>query len=115
MAEISRRALLQTATGVAAIAGATSALAQSVASGAGGAAAAGGSIRARFALDPSLLYVNAANLCPTFLAAIAAEKHESALLQTNPSQEFRRKYNAMVATLHARIGKNINAPADTIR
>ena len=109
MADISRRSLLQTAAGLAALAGARPVLAQGI-----DAAAKGGSIRARFALDPSLLYFNAANLCPTFLSAIAAENVESTALQTNPSQEYRRKYNAMVATIHARIGKSINAPADTI-
>ncbi len=109
MTDISRRNLLQTAAGLAAMAGTTPALAQGME-----AAAKGGSIRARFALDPSLMYVNAANLCPTFLTAIAAEKAESAALQANPSQEYRRKYNPMVATIHARIGKNINAPAETI-
>jgi isopenicillin-N epimerase len=108
MTDISRRSLLQTAAGLAALAGATPALAQ------GMDAAKRGSMRARFALDPGLLYFNAANLCPTFLSAIAAEKAESAALQSNPSQEYRRKYNPMVATIHARIGRNINAPADTI-
>jgi isopenicillin-N epimerase len=109
MTGISRRSLLQTAAGLAAVAGAMPALAQGTE-----AAAKASAIRARFALDPSLLYFNAANLCPTFLSAIAAEKAESAALQSNPSQEYRRKYNPMVATIHARIGKNINAPADTI-
>lgn len=103
MIDISRRHLIQTAAGMAAVASATPAMAQSMK---------GGSIRSRFALDPKLIYVNAANLCPTFLSAIAAEKAESAQLQANPSQEYRRKYNDMVATIHARIGKNINAPAE---
>ena len=105
MRDISRRHLIQTAAGLAAMAGTTPAMAQGM-KGAG--------IRSRFALDPNLVYVNAANLCPTFLTAIAAEKTESAALQANPSQEYRRKYNDMVATIHARIGKNINAPADSI-
>lgn len=105
MTDISRRHLIQTAAGLAAMAGTTPAMAQGM-KGAG--------IRSRFALDPNLVYVNAANLCPTFLTAIAAEKTESAALQANPSQEYRRKYNDMVATIHARIGKNINAPADSI-
>ena len=105
MTDISRRHLMQTAAGLAAVASTTPAMAQGM-KGAG--------IRARFALDPKLIYVNAANLCPTFLSAIAAEKAESAQLQANPSQEYRRKYNDMVATLHARIGKNINAPADSM-
>lgn len=106
MTDISRRLLIQSAAGLAAAAAtAGPAAAQS---------ARGGAIRARFALDPSLLYVNAANLCPTFQTAIAAEKAESAALQANPSQEYRRKYNDMVATAHARIGKSINAPADSI-
>lgn len=106
MHDISRRSLLQTAAGLAAASAvATPAMAQGMR---------GGAIRSRFALDPSLLYVNAANLCPTFLTAIAAEKAESAALQANPSQEYRRKYNDMVATIHARIGRNINAPADSI-
>lgn len=109
MASISRRDLLQTAAGLAAVGGVAPALAQSTASSGRNA-----SLRARFALDPNLLYFNAANLCPTFLAAIAAEQEESAALQANPSQEFRRKYNPLVASLHARIAKNINAPADTI-
>lgn len=109
MIDISRRNLLQTAAGLAAVAGTTPALAQGME-----AAAKGGSIRARFALDPGIMYVNAANLCPTFLTAIAAEKAESAALQANPSQEYRRKYNPMVAAIHARIGRNINAPAETI-
>jgi isopenicillin-N epimerase len=104
MSDISRRTLLQ----LAAIAGATPGFAHSVA------ATEASSVRFRFALDPSLLYFNAANLCPTFRSAIEAEKIESAALQSNPSQEYRRKYNAMVATVHARIGKSINAPADTI-
>jgi isopenicillin-N epimerase len=107
MTDISRRLLIQSAAGLAAAAAtAGPATAQTMRSG--------GAIRARFALDPSLLYVNAANLCPTFQTAIAAEKAESAALQANPSQEYRRKYNDMVATVHARIGKNINAPADSI-
>jgi selenocysteine lyase/cysteine desulfurase len=106
MTDISRRLLIQSAAGLAAAATAGPVAAQSMRSG--------GAIRARFALDPSLLYVNAANLCPTFQTAIAAEKAESAALQANPSQEYRRKYNDMVATVHARIGKNINAPADSI-
>lgn len=105
MTDISRRLLIQGAAGLAAAATASPVAAQS---------ARGGSIRSRFALDPNLVYVNAANLCPTFLTAIAAEKAESAALQANPSQEYRRKYNDMVATIHARIGKNINAPAATI-
>jgi len=105
MTDISRRLLIQGAAGLAAAATAGPVAAQS---------ARGGSIRSRFALDPSLVYVNAANLCPTFLTAIAAEKAESAALQANPSQEYRRKYNDMVATIHARFGKNINAPATTI-
>jgi len=109
MADISRRSLLQTAAGLAALAGAKPVMAQGI-----GAVTQGNSIRARFALDPNLLYFNAANLCPTFLSAIAAENVESTALQTNPSQEYRRKYNPMVATIHARIGKSINAPADTI-
>lgn len=107
MTDISRRLLIQSAAGLAAAAAtAGPAAAQSMRSS--------GAIRARFALDPSLLYVNAANLCPTFQTAIAAEKAESAALQANPSQEYRRKYNDMVATVHARIGKNINASADSI-
>src|SRR5215469_17079284 len=105
MTDISRRHLIQTAASLAAVASATPAMAQSMK---------GGSIRSRFALDPSLVYVNAANLCPTFLSAIAAEKAESAALQANPSQEYRRKYNDMVATIHARLGKNINAPATSM-
>ncbi len=105
MTDISRRHLIQTAASLAAVASATPAMAQSKK---------GGSIRSRFALDPNLIYVNAANLCPTFLTAIAAEKAESAQLQANPSQEYRRKYNDMVATIHARLGKNINAPATSI-
>jgi len=106
MTDISRRLLIQSAAGLAAAAATAGPVAaQSMRSGA---------IRARFALDPSLLYVNAANLCPTFQTAIAAEKAESAALQANPSQEYRRKYNDMVATAHARIGKNINASADSI-
>jgi selenocysteine lyase/cysteine desulfurase len=104
MTDISRRHLIQTAAGLAAVASATPAMAQGK----------GGSIRSRFALDPNLIYVNAANLCPTFLTAIAAEKAESAALQANPSQEYRRKYNDMVATIHARLGRNINAPATSI-
>lgn len=107
MTDISRRLLIQSAAGLAAAAAtAGPAAAQSMRSG--------GAIRSRFALDPSLLYVNAANLCPTFQTAIAAEKAESAALQSNPSQEYRRKYNDMVATAHARIGKNINASGDSI-
>jgi selenocysteine lyase/cysteine desulfurase len=106
MTDISRRLLIQSAAGLAAAAATAGPVAaQSMR---------GGAIRGRFALDPSLLYVNAANLCPTFQTAIAAEKAESAALQANPSQEYRRKYNDMVATAHARIGKNINAPADSI-
>ena len=106
MTDISRRLLIQSAAGLAAAAATAGPVAaQSMR---------GGAIRARFALDPSLLYVNAANLCPTFQTAIAAEKAESAALQANPSQEYRRKYNDMVATAHARIGKNINASADSI-
>lgn len=101
MTDISRRMLLQ----LAATAVATPVFAQTPATG---------SIRSRFALDPDLLYFNAANLCPTFLTASAAEKTESAALQSNPSQEYRRKYNPIVAALHARIGRNINAPADTL-
>jgi isopenicillin-N epimerase len=110
MTDISRRLLIQSAAGLAGAAATT-------ASGAGPAAAQsmrGGTIRSRFALAPDLLYVNAANLCPTFQSAIAAEKAESAALQANPSQEYRRKYNDMVATVHARIGKSINASADSI-
>ncbi len=106
MTDISRRLLVQTAAGLAAAAATAGPVAaQSMR---------GGAIRARFALDPNLLYVNAANLCPTFQTAIAAEKAESAALQANPSQEYRRKYNDMVATVHARVGKNINASADSI-
>lgn len=109
MTDISRRSLLQTAAGLVAVAGAAPVLGQSA-----DMPASGGSIRARFALDPNLLYFNAANLCPTFRSAIAAEQTESAALQANPSQEYRRKYNPMIATIHARIGKSINAPAETI-
>ena len=105
MTDISRRHLIQTAAGLAAIASAGPAAAQPMK---------GGSIRARFALAPDLLYVNAANLCPTFQSAIAAEKAESAALQANPSQEYRRRYNDMVATIHARIARNINTVADAI-
>ena len=105
MTDISRRHLIQTAAGLAAIAGAGPAAAQPMK---------GGSIRARFALAPDLLYVNAANLCPTFKSAIAAEKAESAELQANPSQEFRRRYNDMVATVHARFARNINTVPDAI-
>lgn len=107
MTDISRRLLIQSAAGLAAAAATAGPVAAQ-------SARSSGAIRARFALDPSLLYVNAANLCPTFQTAIAAEKAESAALQANPSQEYRRKYNDMVATVHARIGKNINAPADSI-
>jgi selenocysteine lyase/cysteine desulfurase len=107
MTNISRRALLQTASLIG-VAGSTT-TAQSA-----GTEPKNGSIRARFALDPTLLYFNAANLCPTFVSAIAAERVESAALQANPSQEYRRKYNPIVATIHARIGKNINAPAESI-
>jgi selenocysteine lyase/cysteine desulfurase len=111
MTDISRRHLIQTAAGIAAVAGAAPAMVpQAMAQG----AMRGGAIRARFALDPALLYVNAANLCPTFQTAIAAEKAESAALQANPSQEYRRRYNDMIVTIHTRIGKNINAPADSI-
>ena len=105
MTDISRRHLIQTAAGLAAIASAGPAAAQPMK---------GGSIRARFALAPDLLYVNAANLCPTFKSAIAAEKAESAELQANPSQEFRRRYNDMVATVHARFARNINTVPDAI-
>ena len=105
MTDISRRHLIQTAAGLAAIASAGPAAAQPMK---------GGSIRARFALAPDLLYVNAANLCPTFQSAIAAEKAESAALQANPSQEYRRRYNDMVATIHARIARNINTVPDAI-
>ena len=106
MTDISRRLLIQTAAGLAAAAATAGPVAaQPMKSGA---------IRARFALDPKLLYVNAANLCPTFQTAIAAEKVESAALQANPSQEYRRKYNDMVATVHARIARNINTVPDAI-
>ena len=109
MTDISRRHLIQTAAGLAA---ATAAM-----TGAGPAAAQsmrGGAIRSRFVLAPDLLYVNAANLCPTFQSAMAAEKAESAALQANPSQEYRRKYNDMVTTIHARIARNINTVPDAI-
>jgi isopenicillin-N epimerase len=107
MTDISRRLLIQTAAGLAAVAGTAPAMAQ-------GTMAKGGSIRARFALDPNLLYVNAANLCPTFQTAIAAERAESTALQANPSQEYRRRYNDMLVTIHTRLARQINTVPDAI-
>ena len=111
MTDLSRRHLIQTAAGIAALASATPALTQSASAQGMGR---GGAIRARFALDPTLLYVNAANLCPTFLTAIAAEKAESAALQANPSQEYRRKYNDQLVAIKTRFAKNINTVPDAI-
>ncbi len=105
MTDISRRHLIEAAAGLAAIAGAKPALAQS---------AMRGGFRARLALEPGLIYVNAANLCPTFRSASAAEQAASAELQTNPSQEYRRRFNDMAATLHARFAKRLNTVADAI-
>ena len=105
MTDISRRHLIQTAAALAAAASAVPASAQTVR---------GNAIRARFNLAPDLLYVNAANLCPTFQSASAAEKAESASLQANPSQEYRRKYNDMVATVHARVARQINTVPEAI-
>ena len=101
MTDLSRRHLMQTAAGLAAVMGAAPAMAQN-------ATASGGDLHARFALATDLLYVNAANLCPTFRSAIAAEKAESAALQANPSQEYRHRYVGMVDTLHARFARNLN-------
>ena len=99
MSDISRRHLMQTAAGLAAVAGSIQpAMAQMGKT----------DIRSRLALAPGLLYVNAANLCPTFQTAIAAEKAESAALQANPSQEYRQKYNPMVVTIHDRLAKQLN-------
>jgi isopenicillin-N epimerase len=114
MATISRRHLIQTATGLAAAMGATRAAAQMTLKGVGEGKTSNNDIRARFALAPDLVYVNAANLCPTFKSAIAAEKAESAELQANPSQEFRYRYNDMVATVHARFARSINTIPDAI-
>lgn len=105
MTDISRRHLIEAAAGLAAIAGAKPALAQS---------AMRGGFRARLALEPGLIYVNAANLCPTFRSASAAEQAASAELQTNPSQEYRRRFNDMAATLHARFAKRLNTVTDAI-
>lgn len=114
MADISRRVLIQTAASLATAMSTTSIAAQMVLKGVGAAKANNKDISARFALASNLIYVNAANLCPTFKSAIAAEKAESARLQANPSQEFRRRYNGMVATVHARIARNINTVPDAI-
>ncbi|HEX8412943.1 MAG TPA: aminotransferase class V-fold PLP-dependent enzyme, partial [Sphingomicrobium sp.] len=74
----------------------------------------GAAIRSRTGLAPDLLYFNAANLCPTFLAASAAERAASAELQADPSQESRQRFVGMAATMRTRLGRLINAPETSI-
>lgn len=105
MTDISRRHLIEAVAGLAAIAGTGPAFAQSGASR---------NYRARLALKPGLIYVNAANLCPTFRSASAAEQAASDALQSNPAQEYRRRFNQIAATLHARFAKRFNTVTDAI-
>jgi isopenicillin-N epimerase len=115
MKDISRRHLITAAAGLAAAAaGATAAASPIRLAKVGRPGPVETRLRDRFALAPDLLYVNAANLCPTFASAIAAEKAESAALQANPSQEFRRRYNDMVVTLHRRLARSINTVPEAI-
>lgn len=114
MTDISRRHLIQAVAGVTAVAGAAKAAGQKTLAGVGATRSDKDGIRARFALAPDLIYVNAANLCPTFKSAIAAEKQEASELQANPSQEFRRRYKDMVATVHSRFARNLNTIPEAI-
>lgn len=114
MTEISRRHLMQAGAGLLAVTGGAAAVGQIGQAVAGETKVGRNEVRARFALAPDRLFFNAANLCPTFKAAIAAETAESAALQANPSQEFRDRYLGMVATVHTRIARNINARPEAI-
>lgn len=99
--DISRRHLIQTAAGVAAIAAAEPALAQ-------GAAKNSNTIRARMGLGANIIYVNAANLCPTFQSASAAEKASSIELQADPSQEYRQRFVDISTQLRTRFAAQVN-------
>jgi isopenicillin-N epimerase len=107
MTDISRRHLMQTAVGLAAIAGAAPAIAQ-------GQAANSGMIRARMGLGSDIIYVNAANLCPTFQSASAAERASSLELQADPSQEYRQRFVDISTQLRARFARQVNASPDAI-
>lgn len=99
--DISRRHLIQTAAGVAATAAAEPALAQ-------GAAKNSNTIRARMGLGANIIYVNAANLCPTFQSASAAEKASSIELQADPSQEYRQRFVDISTQLRTRFAAQVN-------
>jgi len=103
MSDISRRHLIQTAVSLAAIASAEPAIAQ------GAAAKNSNAIRAKMGLGPDIIYVNAANLCPTFKSASAAEKASSIELQADPSQEYRQRFVDISTQLRTRFAHQVNA------
>jgi isopenicillin-N epimerase len=105
--EISRRHLIQTAAGLAALAGSEPALAQ-------GAARTTNDIRARMGLSADIIYVNAANLCPTFKSASAAERASSLELQADPSQEYRQRFVDISSQLRARFARQLNTQVGAI-
>ena len=109
MTDISRRHLMHTAAlttaGLAALASAGPAMAQPMR---------GNVIRAKLGLQPDIIYVNAANLCGTFLSASAAERAASVELQGDPSQEYRRRFVDISATLRGRFAKILNTSQDAI-
>jgi selenocysteine lyase/cysteine desulfurase len=107
MTDISRRHLIQTAAGLAAIASAEPAIAQAGAKNSNG-------IRAKMGLGPDIIYVNAANLCPTFKSAAAAEKASSIELQADPSQEYRQRFVDISTQLRTRFAHQVNASPDAI-
>ena len=107
MTDISRRHLIQTAAGLAAVASAQPAIAQ-------GAARNSNAIRARMGLGADIIYVNAANLCPTFQSASAAEKAASIELQADPSQEYRERFVDISTQLRTRFAHQVNAAPEAI-
>jgi isopenicillin-N epimerase len=107
MTGISRRHLIQTAAGLAAVASAQPAIAQ-------GAAKNSNAIRARMGLGADIIYVNAANLCPTFQSASAAEKAASIELQADPSQEYRQRFVDISTQLRTRFAHQVNAAPEAI-
>ncbi|HXR94879.1 MAG TPA: aminotransferase class V-fold PLP-dependent enzyme [Rhizomicrobium sp.] len=106
MTDISRRHLIQTAASLAAIASAEPAVAQGAKNS--------NAIRAKMGLGSDIIYVNAANLCPTFKSASAAEKASSLELQADPSQEYRQRFVDISTQLRTRFAHQVNASPDAI-
>jgi len=71
-------------------------------------------VRRQFPLDPSLIYLNAANVCPASRPVIDRHAEFMRDFESNPSFQNRLKYESMRETLRSKIAAMFRVSADEI-